>query len=47
MGHQADIIYDNKTQLVEKGRSSFFFKNGGTITEGGGGLRFVFVFDGG
>ena len=28
-GHQADIIYDNKTQLVEKGGSSFFKGGGG------------------
>ena len=33
----------NKTQLVEKGGSSFFLEKGGTITEGGGVYDF-FVF---
>ena len=36
-------MYDNKTQLVEKGGSSFFEK-GSTITEGGGGGSTILFF---
>ena len=43
--HQVDIIYDNKTQLVEKGGSSFFFKWGVYLLKGGSTI-FCF-FDGG
>ena len=39
-------MYDNKTQLVEKGGSSFFLKRGVQLLKAGG-LQFFFGFDGG